>query len=87
MVGIAETLLALDRESMNARLQQLYPSGTRLADVKPEFQAIPWREWWMLQIGEQCEAWRRTNPVSAEASNKAEAASGQVGFIFGELYT
>lgn len=37
-------------------LNELYPAGTKLADVPPFFEGMPLREWLRLKIQAACDA-------------------------------
>lgn len=44
-------------------LNDLYPRGTKLADVPPLLQGMPLREWLSLQLQAQAEAYRASGGV------------------------
>jgi hypothetical protein len=54
-------------------LSDLYPAGTKLAEVNPNFRGMPLKTWQALKIVEQAEAHRKAlnlNPEDAPLSKQ-----------------
>ena len=52
-------------------LSDLYPSGTPLTEVNPDFRGMPFRQWRNLKLSEQAEEHRKTlNPEDAPLSKQ-----------------
>jgi hypothetical protein len=57
-------------------LAELYPEGTSLSEVHPDFRGMPLKRWRKLKDREQCEAWLATldqKKVGAPINRKAVA--------------
>lgn len=50
-------------------LEKLYPAGTPLKKVHPDFRGMPFHRWRMLKITEQFDAikWTAVRPLEAKA--------------------
>jgi hypothetical protein len=49
-------------------LTDLYPAGTPMSEVHPDFRGMPLGQWKLLKIAEQCAAWHnRMSQAEREA--------------------
>lgn len=57
-------------------LEQLYPPGTSLSEVNPDFRGMSFRLWRKLKITEQADKYLATlNPADAPLSKQRQATA------------
>jgi hypothetical protein len=56
-------------------LAELYPEGTSLSEVNPDFRGMPLKRWRKLKDREQCEAWLAALDKSNAPINRKSVAT------------
>jgi hypothetical protein len=58
------------------RLSDLYPSGTKMSEVHPDFRGMSLERWKLLKISEQANAYQKT--ITAEQKKAAPISAQRI---------